>query len=293
MNPLVTIILLNYNGIEDTMECLDSLCDVTYDNYNIIIIDNGSENNETRKIQEAYPAANVIANDKNLGFTGGNNIGMRLAIENGADFVLLLNNDTLVDKKFLSEMIDVAEKYPKAGIFTPKIYNYGTNIIQSIGQHFYSSWGFTKHRFGRRLDTGAYDTIATCNFITGTAMLIRKSVIEKIGVLDENYFFYNEDVDYSINAIRNGYDLLCVPKSKVWHKTTRSVTTLTKMYFKLRNMIYLMRKFNLTSFTFLIGFVLFYVIVDLGKNIKTPIKGLQTIVKAIKDGNTMAKKAGY
>src|SRR3989339_346256 len=122
--PLVYILILNWNGKEDTLECLSSLKKIDYPNYKTIVIDNGSTDDSVKIINKKYPKIKIIENKKNLGYAEGNNVGIRYALKNKADYVLILNNDTIVDKKFLTELVKVGESNEKVGIVGPNVYCY-------------------------------------------------------------------------------------------------------------------------------------------------------------------------
>lgn len=128
-NPLVYIITINWNGIDDTIECLDSLKGITYPNCKIIVVDNGSKNNQAEKIKEKFRNIELIKNKKNEGFVIANNQGIKLALKNGADYILLLNNDTIIKNDFLNILIEYAEKDNNVGILSPKIIYYDSEMI--------------------------------------------------------------------------------------------------------------------------------------------------------------------
>jgi hypothetical protein len=218
-NPKVSIIILNWNGVEDTMECLESLKKITYPNYEVIIVDNASSGNDVNILREKYGEyIHVIANDKNSGFPEGCNIGMRHALGKGTDYLLLLNNDTIVDPAFLTEMVKVAESDPSIGIIGSKIYYYYfPNRIQSAGGKIIWWLGYISI-YGEAEDTGQYDEMAERDYLYGTSLLIKKSVVENISFMDTYFFFGPEELDYCTRAKRAGYKVIYLPQSKVWHK---------------------------------------------------------------------------
>jgi len=221
--PQIFVIILNWNGLEDTIECLESLRAINYPNYQVIVVDNGSEGDDAEALENRYgDYLQIITNDHNAGFAEGNNIAIRLAMDQGADYMLLLNNDTLVDSEFVSEMVSVAEQVPEAGLLTGKVYYDAVpDVLQTVGGKVNWWTGHIKG-IGQGRDQGQYDSIRDLDFVVGTAMLIRRSVVERVGYLDASFFFGSEDIDYSTRAKRAGFKVLFVPAAKVWHKAGAS-----------------------------------------------------------------------
>jgi len=235
----VYIIIVNYNGQKDTVECLRSLQKIYHKNFSIhiVIVDNDPEN-RINILEKDYREINlkIIFSPKNLGFSGGNNLGITEAINNKADYILLLNNDTLVSEDFLEKLIEFAEKNPKFGLISPKIYfakgfefhkdRYGK---EDLGKVIWYAGGVMDwknviglHRGVDKVDKGQFDDEEETDFASGCCMLIKKSVIEDIGLLDEKYFLYYEDNDYSIRTKNAGYRIVYQPKSIIWHKNAGS-----------------------------------------------------------------------
>jgi hypothetical protein len=246
MNPKVFIIILNWNGKNDTLECLNSLKKITYKNYKVVIVDNGSKDDSVKEIKRNFPNTIIIQNKKNLGFAEGSNVGIRYALKNKADYVLLLNNDTIVDRRFLSEMVKVAESDEKIGIIGSKIYYVKLpNTIWFAGGSIGLKKGIFAHLGQGEKDSKEYSNLGNVDYITGCAMLIKKSVIKSIGLLDHNYFSYVEDVDFCVRAKNAGYKIMLAPKSHIWHKVSCSSggeDSLLKLYYQNRNKILFIRK---------------------------------------------------
>jgi GT2 family glycosyltransferase len=239
MFPKVFIIILNWNNWPDTLECLESLKNNDYPNYQVVIIDNGS----TEKLQTDFK---VIYNQKNLGFSGGNNVGIKYALEKGADYVLLLNNDTIVAKDFLSEMIKVAEKDKKIGMIGPQIYFYGDkNRIWFAGGQVNWLYNQGQMRGYNQIDKGQYDSSEETDYITGCCLLIKREVIKKIGLMPEDYFLYYEDTDWSLKAQQAGFKCLFVPRAKIWHKGSKSSQegSASYIYYHIRNGLILAQRY--------------------------------------------------
>lgn len=245
--PKVFVIILNWNGYEVTKECLESLRSIDYPNFEIIVVDNGSSDSSPERFRKNFPDLELIRNPKNLGFTGGNNVGIRRALEHGAVYVLLLNNDTVVAPTFLSELIRVAESDERIGILNPKIYYFDNpRTIWYAGGTFNRWRGFARHVGHRTKDVSRYDEIREVTFITGCAYLIKSSVIREIGLLDDLFFYTCEDTDWSIRALQAGFKAVYVPSAVIWHKesydTKRNVGKPFRDFYNIRNSILLARK---------------------------------------------------
>jgi|GEM_PF-419076 len=269
--PKVAIILLNWNGWEDTIECLESLNNINYPDYNVIIVDNDSKNDSIKKIKEYcegkikvesnfvnYSSQNkpiefieynrkesenvltenellelpsdrrvtLIKSEFNSGFPEGCNIGMRYALNQGFEYILLLNNDTVVDPEFLKEMVDVAVTDDQIGILGSKIYFYNyPDILQAAGGRIRWNLGIISTYCGK--DEGQYDEISERDYVYGTSLLLKKDVIDKISFMDPTFFFGVEEYDYCNKAIKSGFKVIYVPKSKVWHKVGASSKNLS------------------------------------------------------------------
>jgi len=220
--PKVSIIILNWNGLEDTIECLESLKKITYPNYEVILVDNGSRGNDAQVLQEKFSDyIRLIKNDKNYGYAKGNNIGIRHALSNSQpDYILLLNNDTVVDPEFLTEMVKVTEGDDQNGIVGPKTYLYDTPT------QFWLAWANIDMHRGRvsfvgfgETDEGQYDDVREVHgYVAGSCLLIKQQVIQNIGLFDESYFCYWDETDYCFRVRKAGYKIAYAPHAKIWHK---------------------------------------------------------------------------
>ncbi len=229
----VFIIVLHYKGVKDTSECLSSLGKIFIPkelNVNIVIIDNAS--NDNLKSLGAY----VIRNNNNLGFAGGNNIGIKYALSKGADYILILNNDTIVDKDFLEKLVSSIKNNNKFGIAVPKIYfakdcefHKSRYKINELGKVLWYAGGkidwknvIGYHVGVDEVDRGQFDKLEETEIATGCCMLVKREVFEKVGMLNEKYFLYYEDSDFSIRTKTAGFKILYVPDSIIWHKNAGS-----------------------------------------------------------------------
>ncbi|MDG7041727.1 MAG: glycosyltransferase family 2 protein [Nitrososphaerota archaeon] len=242
--PRVAIIVLNWNGLDDTIECLESLKKVIYQNYEVVVVDNGSEGKDVEVLRTKFGEyVHMIENDKNYGFCEGNNIGIRYALKNGADYVLLLNNDTIVAHDFLSELMKVADSNPKIGIVGPKIYYYRQpNRIWFAGGRI-SLFSTSSVRGFNLTDKGQFNRVDYVDFVSGSCVLIKRSVFETVGLLDPIYFFSMEDVDLCLRATQAGFRNVFVPSSMIWHKVFMSgVRNPHIVYYSSRNAVIFARK---------------------------------------------------
>ncbi len=240
--PLVYIVLLNYNNSADTIECFKSLQNITYTNYKIVIIDNNSPNNSMdyfikymddnnqnyiyhKSKDEATTFAtthknfiSLIQSGHNGGYGSGNNIGIKYALNNNADYVLILNNDTIVDQHFLEPLVEICEKDQKVGIVSGKIFFYDNpDTIWFNGGKFNPWTASIKHFHFKEKDIGQKPS-SEITFISGCLILIPRMVIEKVGLINEDYFMYLEDLEFCHRILQNDYKLDIAFESKVWHK---------------------------------------------------------------------------
>ena len=247
MTPKVTIILVNYNGSSDTRECLRSLAQITYQPHDVIVIDNGSrDKEEAHELQKSFPNITVIRSEENKGFAGGNNIGITIAQERGSDYVLLLNNDTTVDVKFLDAMVAAAEADARISMVGAKIYYHSDReMIWYDGGSFSWSGGVKHTHIGMRDEHPSDTASRRTGFITGCAMVVRMSALKKMGLLEERFFMYHEDADWCLRARKEGFLLVVAPSARVWHKIARSSATMgepTIHYYDARNTLLLAQR---------------------------------------------------
>lgn len=253
MIPKVTVIILNWNGKEDTIECIESVRNMIYPNYEILIVDNGSTDGSQEAFRQKYPDIILIESAENFGFAEGNNIGIRYALKKGTKYILLLNNDIVVDRTFLDELVKQAEMEQKVGIVGPKIYFYHEpNKIFSAGVKINLWTGGASLIWHNQIDKGQLEDVKEVAYVPGAAILIKKGVIEKIGLLDAKYFFYYEEADWCARAKKAGYSVICVPKAKIWHKISSTAKKIKgfSLYYLTRNRFLFMKK-NSTKIQFL------------------------------------------
>ncbi|MGB9980278.1 glycosyltransferase family 2 protein [Methanobacterium sp.] len=341
--PHIAIIILNWNGSEDTIECLESVYQIDYPNYNVIVVDNASEDNSIEQIKNycegkikvnsrffdynqknkpitifEYDEKNfhsftddktkfenlpqdkrviLINNLDNKGYTGGNNVGMQFVLKYLiSDYVVILNNDVVVDPAFLNELVIAALKNPTIGILGPSSLSYDEpNKVYSMGAKMnYWTGGWKALEAGISSSEIKMDNIEV-DFVGGAAMMIKKEVIEKIGFFYSPYFAYWEETDYCIQAKNNGFKVICTPRSKIWHKVSSSIsiTSPTRIYLILRNnIIFMRRNAKIRHFP---SFILFYLILRVPSfiiwgfyqsSIKNSLTLIYISIKALLDGIT-------
>jgi GT2 family glycosyltransferase len=239
-DPKVAVIVLNWNGREDTLRCLESLQAVEYPNWEVLVVDNGSEDGSLDAIRERHPEAMVIEAGRNLGFAGGNNLGIEAALRRGAEFVLVLNNDTTVAPDLLRAFVRAAREHPDAGVFAAKIYFLkDPQRLWYAGARWNSMSAAFEHVGQGVLDTGAdFEQVRDTDYACGCAMLLRAPAVQAVGMLDERFFLLFEETDWCFRAREAGFRCLFVPGAKVWHRVSSSFgggRSILYEYFLFRN----------------------------------------------------------
>jgi len=211
----VNIVILNYNGKDVLKKCLASVFRLDYPDFEVVVVDNDSKDGSLEEAKNGFSRATFIKNEGNLGFSAGNNVGIKYSLEKQAKYVLLLNNDTEVERNMLSVLIDLMEKQKGIGIMSPRIVRGDSEESWFSGGRIDWMRMKTVHEevSSEKTREGFFET----GFISGCAMLIRREVFAKAGLLDEDFFLYWEDVDFSVRAQRAGFKLAVSPLSKVRH----------------------------------------------------------------------------
>ena len=249
--PKVAIIVLNWNGWWDTIECLGSLQRITYPNYQIIVVDNGSIDDSVERIREKFPHLTLIETGSNLGYAGGNNVGINYALKNGASYILIINNDTeIINPEFLDQMIDVMELNHKIGLLGPKVLNFKGQIQNTI-LYVPTLFNCLKTSFGLRFGAKKsrnYSAPQQVGAVSGVCWLIRADITNEVGLLDEDYFMYAEEQDYCYRAKKAGWEIAYYPIESVLHKKgSGEENDKQRMYrqyiFVRRNLVLFLRKY--------------------------------------------------
>ena len=216
---LVFIVIVNWNGWHDTLECVKSCRSLDYRPFHLLVVDNGSTDDSAEKLHELLPNVEILETGENLGFAGGNNAGIERALEQGAEHVWLLNNDTVVEAETLSALVRPLQHNATIGMTTSKIYFFDRlDTIWFAGGTISRKWGFTRHVGEGEADRGQYDRPSDVDYGSGASLLVRASVVSEIGPLDPDYFVYWEETDWCERARRAGWRVRYVPASRVWHK---------------------------------------------------------------------------
>lgn len=227
MQKKVGIILVNYNGFMDTIDCVNSLDKITYSNYEIIVVDNASTATATVEQLDVLRAKCIyIEGKENLGFSGGNNIGIKKAIDDQCDYVLLLNNDTTVEPDFLDILVAEADAHPEAGIVCGKIrFYYEPDKIWFAGGEFDFKKCAASHTLWNEVDTDFSATSREITFATGCLMLMPSSLIQNLGFMNEEFFLYCEDTDLCCKVLKEGYTIRYCNSAVIYHKVNASTGT--------------------------------------------------------------------
>jgi len=220
-SPLVYAVTVNWNRCQDTLACLVSLGKLNYPNLRCLLVDNGSDDGSPQAIAAQFPNVELIINQRNLGFSAGCNVGLRHALEQGADLVFLLNNDTIVDPAALSHL--VALTAPDVGMVAPIIYFAAdpTRIWSVGGMRHPLTIEKTGDQRGD-LDRGGWGHAIERDYLAGCALLLSRALLTKVGLFDERFFMYYEDADLSLRARKAGFRLLLSPQARIWHKVAAS-----------------------------------------------------------------------
>ncbi len=216
--PLVTAILLNTNRREDTLACLASLQRQDYPNLKTIVLDNACTDGSNEAIRTAYPQVEIISLDKNLGYAGNNNVGIRAAMQQGAEWAFVINEDIVLEADTVRILVEQAQVHERIGIAGPMVYHYDQpQVIQSAGglmDRYWHAW----HRGQNEPDRGQFSQAELVDWISGCAIMVHRAVIEQLGMLDERFFYYFEETEWCVRTQKRGWKILFVPQAKIWHK---------------------------------------------------------------------------
>jgi len=286
--PKVAIVILNWNGLSDTLQCLYSLKRIEYPDFLVAVVDNGSSSNDAEIIgEELGDFVYVIKEEKNLGFGGGCNVGIRWALRSGAEYILLLNNDTIVDPDFLSELISVAQSDVQIGIVGPKVYYYDKPMRIATAGGTVNLWTGSTPLIGQNAtDDGRFDNMKEVDFVCGCALLIKKETIKRIGLINEMYFAYYEETEWCLKARKACFKVVYAPKARIWHRSHDMSANALSVYYMTRNR-FLFVKRNSNALQFVV-FSLFFPMTDLLVQMKNKLftrpKLFVAYLKGMRDG---------
>lgn len=253
MKSLVSILIVNWNSIENLKECLDSLFKIDYLNYEVILVDNGSTDDSVSWVEKNYPEVVIAKANKNLGFAGGNNFGLKYC---KGKYILFLNNDTIVTKDFLRSLVEFMEKEDKVAVVQPTIlfHRPGTPLnkkINSVGSFLVKS-GFLYHlNYGKKFEQKDYEDSYEIYSAYGACFLARKSIIDKLGLFDTDYFAYFEETDFCHRVWLSGFKVMIYTKALIYHKGAKTAQKLPSsfiQYHSFKNRLYTyLKNFDVSS----------------------------------------------
>lgn len=244
--PHVSIVILNWNQREDTLACLASLQEITYGNYDVILVDNGSTDGSQDAIAALFKDVTILAQTSNLGGSGGRNVGILHALKGQTDYILFLDNDTAARPDFLDRLVEVGESDSTIGVLGSTIYYYyDRQRIWNAGACVDRQTGYCYSLRNGELDPGGSRPVGEVDFLATCSLMAKRSVFETVGIFDEEYFFYYEDTDWCVRASNAGYRIVVVPDSVIWHKESRSLggpSSPGKTYYMTRNQLLFVAK---------------------------------------------------
>lgn len=243
-SPLVITVILNTNRRADTMACLASLEHCTYANHRIIVLDNASTDGSREAISAAFPAVQLIELTENRGYTGNNNVGIAEALRQGANWVFVLNEDTLLDPTCIERLVAAGECRPEVGIVGPLVLHHDEpEVIQSAGGRIDRFWN-AYHSGQNQPAAAAPGAQGEVAWVSGCAIMVRSEAITQVGALDERFFYYWEETEWCVRTRRAGWTILIVPEARIWHKGVQRDyrPKASVSYYDTRNRLLMMRK---------------------------------------------------
>ena len=218
MSAQTVVVLVNWNSFEFTHQCLQSLEQCNTSVFDIIVVDNGSKDGSGEQLKEQHPEIILIESDSNLGFAGGNNLGIEYAIEHSYKYVMLLNNDTFVEPDFLDVLVGYMDENPDVGIIQPKIYcDHDRSLLWNGGSYFSAVLGLPYTKGYLSKDKPVYNKVKEVDWVTGCGFFTRTEILKRTGILEEKFFIYFEDVDLSFRIKKEGHRLIYHPESVIYH----------------------------------------------------------------------------
>lgn len=296
MKKQTALILVNWNSFEYTNQCLVSLSNCIQ-NFEIIVVDNGSTDGSGEELKAKHPHIILIPSATNLGFAGGNNVGIKYAIDHSFEYIMLLNNDTFVAPDFLDVLVKYMDEHPEVGIIQPKIYcHHDRSLIWDGGSYFNPIFTLPYTPGALKKERAAHNQLKKVDWVTGCAFFTRANILKKSGLLNEKFFIYFEDVDLSFKIKKLGYQLIYHPKSVVYHIAGMSNKSKSKQkegyvnpivhYLIQRNRIWFLKRY--TNPIFVVPTILYHASYSIAVMIYFTLRGrfkkLNALLRGIKDG---------
>jgi GT2 family glycosyltransferase len=294
MKYKIGIIILNWNGPEDTLECIKSLKKIKRRNFKIFLIDNGSSDDSLKLFsREKSKNLEIINNRINLGFDLANNLVTKNLLDQGFEYILFLNNDVVVDKKFLDYLVEFLEKNEDVSVVAPKIYDYyHTSELNSanVPGKFNLKVGGGSPFFSSLAEFKNQSIPFEVDYVSGCCFMVKNKMLKKVGLFNKNFFAYGEEIDFALRAKKRGYKFYVIPNSKIWHKGSASSNKISgfKLYYSTRNMIWTERIHS--SRIDFVYFILNFIIKKIPKNIykiicsENKLSNFRKFLNAIADG---------
>jgi GT2 family glycosyltransferase len=279
IDPLVSIITVNFNSTQVTLELLESLKKLTYSSFEVIVIDNGSQDNPEKTLQEAWPSIIFKRSEVNLGFAGGNNLGIALA---KGDYLFFINNDTEVTPNLVTELIQVLKSNPAIGLLSPKICYFSSKLIQFAGYTPMHAVTARNQAIGNKhANNETFSGVHSTPYAHGAAMMTTRAVIDKVGPMPTEFFLYYEELDWCESIKRAGYTIAVSLSSVIYHKESMSVgkTSPLKLFYQTRNRILFVRR-NFSALNSTLFHVYFFLLVSPVKLFKFLLKKEWAYAKA-------------
>lgn len=297
MQSSVAIILINWNSLEVTSDCIISLKGIQYANYSIVVVDNGSADGSGKALKQLHPEIVLIESSTNLGFAGGNNLGFDYALAQAYDYTIMLNNDTLVEPDFLGHLVQYMEANPHVGAIQPRIhFNHNRALLWNGGSYYAKWWGYFYTKGENKLPNPEHLIIKEVDWITGCAFLTKTKTLQQTGLLAEKLFMYSEDVDLSFRIKALGQSLVYHGDSIIYHIAGQSNKSKTKgkegfvnpnvHYMNQRNRIWVLKKYTpwyciptvlAYNLIYLLGVLAYFLV-------RRRFSKFKIVLKAIKDG---------
>lgn len=243
--PKTAVIILNFNSYNQTIECIESVKNITYPNYEIIVVDNNSKDDSLQQIKGSFPDVILLKSRDNLGYASGNNLGIKYALEKNIEYICILNNDVAVDRNFLEPIIKTLMDDKNAAAAGPSICYYGQDdVIQAMGGNINLYTGLPTMKFKGKKLSQVKEDIVSVDYLGGACFVVKAEILKKIGLIPENYFLFYEETEFFLNIKRQGYKLISIRDSRVYHKVSGTISKYKGLsyFFLNRNRIIFVRR---------------------------------------------------